>query len=84
MNIDSTSSQIGTLAFLNGVIIGAEYIEPYDGRNWYAFHGFKYEALSGVNVIKVATGKYSGGSGQYFTRRQRLEIWRVQEITPTL
>jgi hypothetical protein len=84
MNIDSTSSQIGTFAFLNDVIIGAEYIEPYDGGNWYAFHGFKYEALSGVNVIKVATGKYKGGSGQYFTRRQRLEIWRVQEITPTL
>lgn len=78
MNIDSTSSQIGTLAFLNGLVIGAEYIEPKDGRNWYAFHGFKYEALSGVNVIKVATGKYSGGSGQYFTRRQRLEIWRIQ------
>ncbi|MHC4379316.1 MAG: hypothetical protein ACYS26_22180, partial [Planctomycetota bacterium] len=59
-------------------------IEPKDGGNWYAFHGVKYEALFGVNVIKVATGKYSGGSGQYFTRRQRLEIWRVQEITPTL
>jgi len=84
MTITSTSSQIGSIAFLNGVEIGAEYIEPYDGGNWYAFHGFKYEALSGVNVIKVATGKYKGGSGQYFTRRQRLEIWRVQEITPNL
>jgi len=83
-NIDSTSSQIGTFAFVNGVIIGSEYIEPKNWRDWFSSHGFKYEILSGVNIISLNTGKYYGGSGKSLARRRRLEIWRVQEIKPAL
>lgn len=73
---NSTNTALLLRVQINGTSIGEARVESQDANNYDDYSGFYYYTGSGVLNIDFDYCSSSGGTTS-FTRRARLEIWRV-------
>lgn len=73
----TTNNSVDARVQLNGTTdLGFRIQESQDVRDWYNFHGFVYQSLSGVNTITIDYRAFPS-AGNMSIRRARIELWRV-------